>query len=812
MKPIADRFGRVVLARPLVVFLLSVAVGSGAIWIASTLEFNTSFAGLLPDELPELQEVRRLQRLAGGTTEMVVALEGDDPERRMTLARRIVVRLRQLDVVRRADVEFPVDFFLDRRLLLLSLAQLRKLDESIGEEIRRAKARANPLYVDLEGDEGPDPWAAVERADRAEMLPRRSYSSPDGRYLFVRVKPTGASSDFGSAGEVLDRIKRAVAATNPAEYGVRVRYAGGIVVNQDQHRRMIGDLRRASVVALAAILSLIMLHVRRLGSPVILAIPLLFGVSITLAITALTIGQLNLISGFLVSALLGVGIDFEIHLYLRYLEQLTVQPTRTEAMRQAINRTLPACIVAAGTTAAAFYAMTISDFRGFREYGLIAGTGVLVTLVTTFVMLPPLALFLGRKGRPVKQVPPGGGFRRGVAWGMVIVGGVTLLLGIVYGKRVAWFNDFRKLRGDSPVAEFSDYVSDLLGGTLSPAAFHVRTLEQARRVERYIERQAAQPGSNVGRHVSLGTLVPRDTARKMKLIRGIRAKLQHVLEQDLTREDRDKVKQALELARVEPWAVADVPAVFRNQFLTADGAGQFVIVWPAAPLFVGPEIMRWGRTLNRMRTELRARGIPVQILDENRLGARVLVKMRQDAPWVITSGSIAVVLILLLHFRNLWRVLMVGGALAVALGWLAGALYQGGIDIHVFNLAVIPTIIGLGIDNGVHIMHRYRQEGRGSLAKVVATTGAASFLATATTAFGFGAAITASHAGIRSLGWLTILGLTCAFLASTALMPSVIRLLEDRFPRLFFDRLPGADPGAGEAPTPEGAPRSRSGA
>ncbi|MFH1132775.1 MAG: MMPL family transporter, partial [Pseudomonadota bacterium] len=80
----------------------------------------------------------------------------------------------------------------------------------------------------------------------------------------------------------------------------------------------------------------------------------------------------------------------------------------------------------------------------------------------------------------------------------------------------------------------------------------------------------------------------------------------------------------------------------------------------------------------------------------------------------------------------------------------------------------------------VHIQHRYIQEGPGSISRVVATTGSAAFLASATTAFGFGAAITARHFGIQSLGVLSIVGLGCTFVASTVFFPALLRLLEKK--------------------------------
>jgi hypothetical protein len=93
---------------------------------------------------------------------------------------------------------------------------------------------------------------------------------------------------------------------------------------------------------------------------------------------------------------------------------------------------------------------------------------------------------------------------------------------------------------------------------------------------------------------------------------------------------------------------------------------------------------------------------------------------------------------------------------------------------------VIPSVLGLGIDNAVHLQHRYSAEGRGSVALVLATSGAAAMLATATTAIGFGAAIVARHVGIETMGMTALVGFGSVFVATTVAFPALLRLLEGR--------------------------------
>jgi predicted RND superfamily exporter protein len=574
-----DRIAYLIVAHPWACLGLVLVLGGVAAMVASSLRFNAQFSALLPEDAPELLEVREVQKRAGGTVEMVIAVSGGDEKKRLAFARELVAKLKHKAWVQRANVEFPVEFFRDRRMLLLPEKKLRQLQETIDEEIERAKARANPLYVDLEDDEDQEkPWSEVDRTTD-DKLPRRTFTSSDGQHLFVRIKPEGSSSDMGGGKVVLSKIKETVSLVGPERRGVEVRYAGGLVANQEQHSLMTTDLKRASLFALGLILVLLTMHIRRMRAPLILVVPLIIGVTITLAITALTVGQLNLISGFLVSALLGIGIDFEIHLYLRYLELLTLEKERRQAMRHAIAATLPPCVTSAATTAAAFFAMTVSDFRGFREYGQIAGIGVLVTLAISFLALPPLALLVGSRGKRPKPVGAYAGFHPRLAWTMVIAGTAALVFSIFFGQRVRWYNDFHQLRGDSEAARFSQWVSGELGGSLSPAAILVRNLEEARRVERYLEPLTKDPTSGVKKYISLASMVPRQAEKKLPILKQIESSLEETLEGKLKPEDRKRVEEGIELARVRPWTVDEIPGPFREQFTTVDGKGQFVVVW-----------------------------------------------------------------------------------------------------------------------------------------------------------------------------------------------------------------------------------------
>ena len=762
-------------------------VGSAA--VTSRIRFDTNFTALLPPGAPAVRQVEFVKEKVGGTADLIVALEslGDvDEDGRLRFARRVAQRLEEEPWIQRADAEYPVDFFLDRRLLLLDVETLEELEEAVQDDVNHAKASAtNPLFVNLKEDE--PPWSSTQKIIDTNQSGldsqglRKDLRSKDNRYAFVRVKPKGTSFDMAEGARTLKRVDAIVQALDPSAAKLRVRYSGPLPVNQDQHRTMTEDLGRASVLALVLVLVLLTAFTRQPGAPIILALPLGLGIASTLAITTLSIGQLNLVSGFLVTALVGVGVDYGIHLFLRYLEVLRETDDRLEAMVDAVGFTFPGCLTSGLTTFAAFIAMSLSDFRGFQEYGQIAATGVALTLMATFFLLPPIAVVLTRHPRASEgwSVPL---FKARHAWAILVVGLTFTVFSVPAAFEIRYHNNFKtELRGYSEASEFqAEVVEKALGGSLNPAVVGVKTLEEARTVEGLVHASMDRGDSEFQRVLSLATLVPKDLDARAAIVQRIREELDEVPISRLDADQRHQVKKYIALAEAQPWSLDDIPASIQRLLFAIDRSLMFVLIWPSNRMAEDAEIIRWAKALDALQRDLTATGISAPVLDENRVAARVLGQIRTDGPWAVLYGFIAVLFLLIIDFRNPIRVALVTATLLIGFIWMFGFMYVLGLKVNVFNMAVFPTVLGIGIDNAVHLMHRYDQEGRGSVLKVVFTTGTAALLASLTTGIGFAATLIAHHNGIKSMGELAVVGFLGSLLASTVLFPAVLRALELR--------------------------------
>ena len=133
---------------------------------------------------------------------------------------------------------------------------------------------------------------------------------------------------------------------------------------------------------------------------------------------------------------------------------------------------------------------------------------------------------------------------------------------------------------------------------------------------------------------------------------------------------------------------------------------------------------------------------------------------------------------LLLDLRRLGDTLLVATPLLVGMLLFVTAMRATGQILNIYNIIVVPSIIGIGIDNSVHIFHRHCSGKRASVMEAMVGTGVAALLASLTTAAGFGSSLVAHVPGLRSLGTLAMTGIGATFVAAVIFFPCLLVLIE----------------------------------
>ncbi|HEV2319364.1 MAG TPA: MMPL family transporter, partial [Verrucomicrobiae bacterium] len=202
--------------------------------------------------------------------------------------------------------------------------------------------------------------------------------------------PTGSSGDV--TGDAIDRLRQLIRETQLEVPGVNVGLTGEPVLDNDQMVQSQKDTTVASVVSLALCSIIFIYGYNETGRPIKAAGCLIIGLCYTLAFSALTVGHLNVLTITFVPMLIGLAIDFGVHLITRYEEELRHGKFKKKALRKAIVFTGQGIFTGALTTAGAFVAMVFTNFRGIREMGIICGGGLLLCFVVMMTLLPVLLL------------------------------------------------------------------------------------------------------------------------------------------------------------------------------------------------------------------------------------------------------------------------------------------------------------------------------------------------------------------------------------------------------------------------------------
>jgi hypothetical protein len=287
----------------------------------------------------------------------------------------------------------------------------------------------------------------------------------------------------------------------------------------------------------------------------------------------------------------------------------------------------------------------------------------------------------------------------------------------------------------------------------------------------------------IGKALAITDLLPADVDGHRPRVEQLREflsdpKLDRAEEKDGER--AEQLAAARRASRSEPWTISEIPETFRRRFTTLDGERYVVYVWPRERLEADYWLIRWESELELLSRRLEREGIGHDLTDETLVLAWIHRLITADGPSLLIAALVVMLLFLALDFRSPKRVALVALPLAVGVLALVAVMALWGLELNMFNLVVLPSIIGIGVDNAIHIYHRYRVEGPGSVLLVIRHTGAAALLASLTTAVGFGSSMISHNLGLRSLGALAVIGIATTCVAAVVFFPSVLSLIERR--------------------------------
>ena len=523
-------------------------------WNRSYLDYLESFAGnddlIVVVTVPETNEgpaqarrfVDALAQELGGLTDYVGNIDhGFDPGEvspaliRMLPADRFKQRLDQIEqsqAVLNASGIVPF-------VTAISTSMVRQQDQMDASSALHELDRFGGFFESV-GDVMLGRAQPHEPMEILDPAPAWQYlSSVDGRLLFVRVEPKAIEGQLDPFVTSVRQVRAAIARTTKRAPGVVAALTGVPVMEVDETVMTFKDSTKCSLVAIVSIAALLIFAFHGWVKPLLALIALLIGVIWTFGFLTIAIGYLQLLSIIFTVILLGLGIDFGIHLITRFelvRHSYGEGPSGfREAMIDTVRSTGPGIITGAITVAAAFGTTVLTKFRGMAEMGLIAAVGIILCLVSMLSVFPALMRLYNWRVRHVKPVHerPISVFEH--AWLLPFVHrpGLTVFIAAVVVGVCAWtiprirydYNLMNLMpRGVSSVEAYQ-LILEHNAQSVWFAVSMVPNRDRARQCTKQLyEMDSVLEVGGIGR------LWPRDEAEKLEQIRAVRQRLGPVLQ------------------------------------------------------------------------------------------------------------------------------------------------------------------------------------------------------------------------------------------------------------------------------------------
>ena len=756
-------------------------------------KLETDLVALIPENYQSVQTLNEIKQRVGGVGSLVVLVQSPDFEANRRFAEDLAHELQDEKYetyINFVDYKRDAEFYRKNALLFMETDDLDEILARIDDYIVQEKLKLSPLYIALDDGEATLDFSDIEAKYRtAENGDETYYTNPDRTILALEAMAAGTVSNIGFAKDMQRVIQQAVKKVNPRAYHPQmlIEYGGPFKNKIDEYDTILSDVRSTLIFGIAGIVALLTFYFRQPLAAFFVAVPLAMGLIWAFAITYWVIGNLNTMTAFLFVILFGLGIDFGIHMFARYLEVRMDKTDVRTSIETMLSQTGQAILTAAITTSIAFFSLTLTDFRGFSEFGFIVGTGIVMSLVSMTTVLPAVLVLADQRFMWIRMRHVWGhnwgGVRGHFPYPKLVIAGALLLtiyLGI-HLRDIDFEYDFTNLRSNLPASVKVKQKMTMIPKYGSESQSYGIVLADSKaeldEIVAVLEKKIAEddPTPTIDKVKTLWTEL-RDQDEKLDIIGEIRALADGEGAKLIRGEQKAKLDSLRDLLDVKRLSVEDLPENLLRKFETIDGSqAYFAQILPSVQLRDGKNAIAFAEDSHEIQTES---GKVFYSSSSNIIFADMLRLMLRDSPRAISLTVIVVFLIVLTDFRSLRSALLVIFPLACGTVWMCGSLYLQDLKLNFYNMVALPTIIGMGIDNGVHLYHRYREVGPGSMPVVLRSTGGAMFISMLTTMIGFFGLMMATHPGLNSIGRLALIGLLTCFVTAVLVLPAILEVLE----------------------------------
>ncbi len=717
------------------------------------------------------------------------------------------------------------------------------------------------------------------------------FISSDKTLLLVTITPTVSSSDWDKTIVLSHGLKKKLAPYKKLFPDLEFGLSGVPIIGQEENDAIMEDMGTSSMLAILLILTILLGSFRSWKNPFNSIFVLILAIIWVTGLLGLTLEYLNIMSAMFGIILIGLGIDFGIHILSGLKEGFDEGLNLEKAVRNMYDKVGNGVMTGAFTTALVFLTLMTTGFSVLQEMGFALGLGIIVALIAMFILLPALVIwdkkghsiighFFNRIGLsfiikiynfianvllniftslPFRLI---GNFMQfkflnrlanfttkfPIAITVIFISLISMYFAIQAGREIEFEYDMMELEPEGMPAivnqkkiidrfeispdfamlsvdseeECRDRIkkikklgnrTDIIGRIDGITEFYQspdNQKENKGKVDKFREKiENSSLGNNVTSEndiikiiselerldaniIEIGELSVMSKGENNKIIRkcddivgngtDTKSKILGII--STIKNDNNIIKNLSEfqnlyyndlkndlinMSNSEIISLENLPKTIKERYVNKNGDKFLISIFPKTNIWEEKTLRKFSNKTSVIDSEIT--GMPVvSLLFIDLIG--------EKGSFATILGAIVIFILLALDFRSIKYTVIAMIPLIIGSIWMVGMMALIGEKFNYNNFMALPIILGIGIDDGVHMLHRYKTEGRFSMPKVISTTGKAILLTSLTTMIGFGSLGLSSHRGMASMGYVLTIGVGTCFLSSVIVLPSIITVIE----------------------------------
>ena len=671
----------------------------------------------------------------------------------------------------------------DTIMISLSLNDYSELDSILDPEVIRSTYKFSQNVEDWDFVNEVNSYSTViyEVLGRAPETEREVESVID-RYPQIRESISDdkkttvinigveAGSGLTELGDILDKVDQSI---NNAGFpkGVEVTQTGSTAIAYNVIEMIRSDLTKLLLIALILVFGSLLIFYRGIVRAFIPIIPLIIGVILTVGILSLIGQNINPATVAIGAMLIGMGIDYGVHVYNRYYEERKKGVSPDESAKISINGVGKAIIGTSATTIAGFASLYISRISFMKDLSIALVLGISLSMIFALGFLPVLIIYEER----IRKKITGHYDTVSLAIHRGSIRKIFLKLSNNvnnhYKKIIVIFFLFTLFMSyGATKTEIQTNMEDLLPEDMD----EINALEEIR--------------NELGGEDTVSILIKAKEGRDIRnpeLLKKTKG-MQELMVKDIY---DTKIKSYNSITEIFNNEIPNTKQEIKESFNKNPTTQQYVNQdYSILRVTLNGRISEDDQTetqKNLANIEKNLNQISFPSGYEASMGGSLVLNdamsdiAQEDLNLISILGFIGILLVVLILFRSITDGLIMATPMVIGALWTFGFVGYMGMEINQFLIGFLSMILGLGIDFGMHITHRYREAKQ--IQETLTSIGPGILTASLTTILGYLSLLAGALPMIRTLGLILSVGILSSMFAAFLLAPSLIKFREEFF-------------------------------